>query len=286
MSAPSTGAREAAAGHHDGGRSAGAAIRSRPMAGRAVAHWITQYRRTWRGTAISSVLEPFAFLAAMGLGLGALVDGGSGSATLPGGISYLEFVAPGLLAAGAMNTASFESTYPVMGAIKWHKQYLAMLATPLRVVDVLTGHLLFVVLRLMITTTIFLAVIFVFGAVRSPWALLAMPVAVLTGFAYATAIFAFSARQDSDAGFAMLYRFVIVPMFLFSGTFFPISQLPDWLEPLAWVTPVWHGVDLCRDLALGQVEAASAALHVGYLVAWTVLGFLLAHWSFRRRLVK
>lgn len=183
-----------------------------------------------------------------------------------------------------MQAASFESTYPVMGAIKWHRQYFAMLATPLRVVDVLTGHLMFVALRLGINSTIFLAVMFLFGAVQSPWGVLALPVAVLTGMAHATGIFAFAARQQNDSGFAMLYRFGIMPMFLFSGTFFPVSQLPDWLEPVAWATPVWHGVDLCRDLALGEVDAASAGLHLTYLLVWVVGGFAVAHWSFRRRL--
>jgi lipooligosaccharide transport system permease protein len=190
------------------------------------------------------------------------------------------------MAAAAMQTASFESTYPVMGAIKWHRQYLAMLATPLRVFDVLTGHLLFIAFRLAITTSIFLAVMFLFGAVRSPWAVLCLPVAVVTGLAYAAPIFAFSARQDTDGGFAMLYRFAIVPMFLFSGAFFPTSQLPAWLEPVAWATPVWHGVDLCRDLALGKADVVSSAAHLAYLLAWVVIGFLLAHWSFTRRLVK
>ncbi len=255
------------------------------MAGRAFAHWMTQYRRIWRGSAISSVLEPLGFLAAIGLGLGTLVDNGPGSGGLPGG-SYLDYLAPGLLAASAMQTASFESTYSVLGAIKWHRQYLAMLAGPFRVVDVLTGHLLFVALRIVINASIFFAVMVVFGAIESPWGLLALPVAVLTGVTFATLIFAFSALQETGEGFAMLYRFGIVPMFLFSGTFFPISQLPDWLEPVAWVTPVWHGVDLCRDLSLGQAQAPVAVLHIGYLLGWTALGFFLAHRSFTRRLVK
>ena len=106
-----------------------------------------QFRRTWRGTAISTFSTPLGFLAAMGLGLGLLVDNGPGASTLDG-VSYLDFIAPGLLAASAMQMAPFESTYPVMGAIKWNRQYHAMLATPLRVVDVLAGHLLFIALRL------------------------------------------------------------------------------------------------------------------------------------------
>ena len=251
---------------------------------RAFGFWLTQYRRVWRGTAISTIVEPLGFLAAMGLGLGLLVDKGQGANTLDG-VSYLEFIAPGLLAASAMQMVSFESTYPVMGAIKWNRQYHAMLATPLRVVDVLAGHLLFIVLRLFITTTVFLAIMVAFGAISSPWAVLCIPVGMLTGFAYAPAIFAFSATRENDSGFAMLFRFGIVPMFLFSGTFFPVSQLPDWLAPVAWAVPLWHGVDLCRALALGTPAYGSALVHVGYLALWAVAGFVLARKTFERRLV-
>jgi lipooligosaccharide transport system permease protein len=255
------------------------------MVGRAFNYWLMQYRRAWRGTAISTVIEPLGFLAAIGLGLGSLVDDGSGTTNL-GGVSYLSFIAPGLLAAAAMQTASFESTYPVMGSIKWHRTYHAQLATPLRVVDLLAGHLLFVLMRLAISVTVFLAIMLSFGAIRSPWAVLAMPVAVLTGMAHATPIFAFAAKQDNDTGFAMLFRFGIVPMFLFSGTFFPISQLPDVLQPVAWVVPLWHGVDLCRDLSLGQASLGISLVHVLYLLAWIVAGYVIALRCFRRRLEK
>jgi len=251
---------------------------------RSFAYWIAQYRRTWRGTAISTVIEPLGFLAAIGLGLGTLVDQGNGTASVPGG-SYLAFIAPGLLAASAMQTAAFESTYPVMGSIKWHRTYHAQLATPLGVVDLLAGHLLFVAMRLTITVSVFLLLMAAFGAIGSWWAVLALPVAVLTGLAHATPIFAFSAKQDNDSGFAMLFRFGIVPLFLFSGTFFPISQLPAVLHPVAWVTPLWNGVALCRDLALGHPDAASAAGHLAVLVAWTVAGFVVARRTFERRLV-
>jgi lipooligosaccharide transport system permease protein len=251
---------------------------------RAFGYWMAQYRRTWRGTSITTVLEPLGFLAAMGLGLGVLVDRGPGSATL-GGVGYLEFIAPGLLAATAMQTASFESTYPVMGAIKWHRTYHAQLATPLRVVDLLGGHLAFVALRLTLTAAVFLLVMVLFGAIASPWAILALPVAVLTGLAFAPAIFAFAATRENDSGFAMLFRFAIMPMFLFSGTFFPIEQLPDWLQPVAWLVPLWHGVDLARALSLGDVSLLLAAVHVGYLLLWAVAGFLAASRAFQRRLV-
>ncbi|MDQ1669353.1 MAG: lipooligosaccharide transport system permease protein [Actinomycetota bacterium] len=254
------------------------------MVGRAFAYWLAQYRRTYRGTVFTTFLEPLGFLAAIGLGLGTLVDNGSGPADLAG-VGYLAFIAPGLLAATAMQAAAFESTYPVMGSIKWHRTYHAQLATPLRVVDLLAGHLLFVLLRLVISVTVFLGVMAAFGAIGSSWAVLALPVAVLTGMAHATPIFAFAAAQENDAGFAMLFRFGIVPMFLFSGTFFPVSQLPDILQPVAWVTPLWHGVSLCRDLSLGHPHLGSALLHLAVPAVWTVAGFLLARRVFHRRLV-
>lgn len=254
------------------------------LVARAFDYWRAQYRRTWRGTSISTVLQPLGFLAAMGLGLGVLVDEGSGSATLDG-VSYLEFLAPGLLAATSMQLAAFESTYPVMGAIRWNKQYHAMLATPLRVVDVLAGHLLWVTVRLLINGAVFLVIMALFGAVERSSALLCLPATVVTGLAFAPAIFAFAATRENDSGFAMLFRFGILPMFLFSGTFFPVSQLPDWLEPVAFVVPLWHGVDLCRDLALGTSSWGSAALHVGYLLLWCAAGFVAALHHFEKRLV-
>lgn len=268
---------------------AGPAAGDAPRAGgllwlRAFEYWMRQYRRTWKGSAFSSVLEPLGFLAAMGIGLGGLVDRGSGSGSL-GGVGYLQFVAPALLAAIAMQTAVFESTYPVMGAIKWNKQYHAQLATPLGSGDVPVGHLLFIAFRLATTLAVFLVVIALFGAVSSPWAVLALPVAVLTGLAYATPVLAFAATRETDQGFSMLYRFGVIPMFLFSGTFFPVSQLPDWLEPVAGVVPLWHGVDLCRSLALGSTQLPTALVHVGYLLAWAVAGLVLALRCYRKRLV-
>ncbi len=253
------------------------------LVGRAVDFWRVQFGRTWRGTWASTVLTPLGFLAAMGLGLGSIVDNGSGAATL-GGVSYLDFIAPGLLAASIMQQASFESSYPVLGAIKWAKQYHAQLATPLRVRDALTGHLLWVAIRLSISAGVFLVVMGLFATLHSWWAVLCLPAAVLTGMAFVPGIFAYAATLDTDSGFALLFRVVIMPMFLFSGTFFPVSQLPDWLEPVAYAVPLWHGVDLCRDLALGTVSLLPALGHVGYLLLWAGAGYAVALRTFTRRL--
>lgn len=248
---------------------------------RALAYWLTSYRRVWRGSLISGFLSPIFFLVAMGFGLGALVDAGEGVA----GVDYVAFIAPGILAAQAMQTAVIESTYPVMGAVKWQRQYHAMLAAPLGPYDIVLGHLAFILMRVVLTSTSFLLVAWTLGAIESPWAALGLPVAALCGMAYAAPVYAFAVRQEVDGGFAMLFRFVILPMFLFSGTFFPVDQLPSWLEPVAWLTPLWHAVDLCRSLALGTVAPAAAAGHVAYLLLWVVAGLWLAVRSFRRRLV-
>jgi len=253
-----------------------------PLALRSFEYWLFQYKRTWRGSVISTILFPVLFLASMGVGLGTLVD----SSTSGGveGHSYLVFLAPGLLAATAMQTAVGESTYPVMGAIKWVKTYHAMLATPLGVLDVLVGHLLYIGARVLIGSTIFLAVMTVFGAVDSTLALLTLPAALLTGLAFATPVVAYSAVLDNDYGFAVLLRFVVVPLFLFGGVFYPVTQLPPVLEQLAYLTPLWHGVALSRELALGTATPGSTLLHVAYLAVWIVVGFAFAVRNYQRRL--
>lgn len=247
--------------------------------GAALSYWLVQYMTVWRGTVVSGVLTPVLFLTAMGVGLGSLVDG----AGRLGG-EYLLFLAPGLMAATAMQTAVFESTYPVMGAIKWIRTYHAMLATPLGVADILFGHLLFVALRVLGVSAVYLVVIALFGVAPSWLALAAVPSALLTGMAFAAPVFAFAAGHENDAGFAALERFVIVPLFLFSGTFFPISQLPDALEWVAYVTPLWHGVELCRDLIAGTAEFLPSLGHTGYLALWVVAGVAAAYRTFRNRL--
>jgi lipooligosaccharide transport system permease protein len=245
--------------------------------------WWQTYRRSWRGSVVSGFLSPLLYLAAMGFGLGTMVR----QIPVADGVvvPFVMFVAPGVLAATAMQAAVGESTYQVMGAIKWQRQYHAMLATPLSVRDLLVGHLAYVTVRVAIASTVFLLVAALLGTLGSWWVLLALPAAVLTGLAFATPIFAFSAGQDTDQGFNVLFRFVITPMFLFSGTFFPVEQLPGWMHPVAWATPLWHGVELCRALSLGTVDAGHAALNVAYLLVWAGAGLLVAHRLFTRRLI-
>jgi lipooligosaccharide transport system permease protein len=253
-----------------------------PLALRSFEYWMFQYRRTWRGSIVSTVLFPVLFLASMGVGLGTLVDASSSRGVE--GHSYLVFLAPGLLAATAMQTGVGESSYPVMGAIKWVKTYHAMLATPLGVLDVLVGHLLYIATRVLLGSSVFLVVMAVFGAVDGPLGLLAVPGALLTGMAFATPVVAIAAVTENDSNFAFIMRFVVTPLFLFGGVFFPVGQLPLVLEQLAYLTPLWHGVALSRGLALGTVSAAAALGHVLYLSAWIAGGAWFAARNFRRRL--
>jgi lipooligosaccharide transport system permease protein len=252
----------------------------------ATGYWLTSYRRTWRGSVISSVVEPALFLAAMGLGLGTYVHGGHGTgAGQVDGVRYVVFLAPGLLAAGAMQTAMGESSWPVMGAVKWTRSYTAMQASPLTTADIAVGHLAFMALRIAMNAAVFVAIMAAFGVVQSPGGVvLAIPAALLTGVAFASLIAAFSVRQERDSSLALIYRFGLIPLFLFSGTFFPISQLPGALQPIAWITPLWHGVELCRDLALARGSTLGMLGHVGYLLALTAAGGYLVLRSYRRRL--
>ena len=245
-------------------------------------YWLTNYRRTWRGSIYSSVLSPLLYLGAMGIGLGKLVNA-HGTARL-GGLSYLAFLAPGLLAAAAMQAGVEESTYPVLGSVKWRRTYYAAAASPLRPADLFHGHLLFTTMRLAMNSAIFLAVMAVFGAVSSPWALAALPAAVLTGLAFAAPVEAWAITVAKDTSFALIFRFGMIPLFLFSGTFFPITQLPAWLRPLAYVTPLWHGVALCRSLTLGTASPGGALAHVAYLVAVAAVSIAAGNRSYRRRL--
>jgi lipooligosaccharide transport system permease protein len=262
---------------------ASSATRTRGLVVRQADHWLVRWRRTWRGSAITNFVLPVLYLLAMGVGLGSYVDDGGGSPALDG-LPYLDFIAPGLLATTVFQNAVGASTWPVMGALKWDKTYYAMLATPLRVRDILVGNLWFVAARMSLTGAVFLGVLVLFGVATSWWAVLALPAAVLVGMAHSTPCFAFAASLQRETGFMLLYRLGVVPMFLFSGAFFPVSQLPQALEWLARLLPLYHGVELVRGLVLGVPELWPDLLHVAYLGVWVVGGFLLADRQLARRL--
>ncbi|WP_181783839.1 ABC transporter permease [Pseudonocardia pini] len=242
------------------------------------------YRRNWRATAISSVLQPLLFLLAFGLGFGSLV--GSRAAAVTGGAEYLVWLAPALLAMSAVQTGAFEMSYPVLAGFKWRRTYEATTATPIGGGQVALGQLAFVAVKSVLTGAVSLLVIALFGGVRSVGVLGSLVAAVLTGAAVAALVMAFSAsRQDEGAAFNALFRFVVLPMTLFSGTFFPIANLPAWVQPLAWVSPLWHGTELARWAAgVGPAGAGAVLGHVAYLLVLLGVGIALSVRLFVRRL--
>jgi lipooligosaccharide transport system permease protein len=251
---------------------------------RAFQCWLTVYRRIWRSSIWSTVLGPVCYLGALGYGLGTLVDQ-HGTARL-GGVPYLAFVAPAILASGVMNTGMQEASYPVFGSLKWNRIYVGAQASPLRPADIFRGHLLFMALRIATSAAVVTVLIWAFGAARSAWLIMAFPAAVLTGVAFAAPIAAWAVTVTIENSFSYLFRFVMMPLMLFSGTFFPLSQLPSGLRVLANVTPLWHGVALCRAFSLGTATADPLGMlgHAAYLAALTAAGVWAGGRTYSKRL--
>lgn len=242
------------------------------------------YRRVWRGTVISSFVNPVLFLSAMGLGLGTLVD----SSTNDLGVPYLTFVATGLMAATAMQTSASEGAFPVMAGIKWRKGFHGAITTPLSPTDIVRGMMIWGSIRLTFVLTVFAFISVAFGALDLVPALLAVPPGVLTGLAFQSTVTAFTVTRENEMSLSTLFRFGIIPLFLFSGTFFPISQLPDQLQVVAYLTPLFHGVELVRKVALPGVDTSVVTplppwVNVVYLVAMAAAGIVLgSRWLDRR----
>lgn len=242
-------------------------------------YFLVAYRRTWRGSALSSFLLPLLTMLGFGVGVGAYVDEGIG------GVRYLDYIVPGLIASTALQVAIADSSWPVLGNFAWIKIYFAQAAAPLRVADILGGHLAFVLFRVLASSGAFLLVAAAFGALHSPWALVTLPLVLLIGLAVAAPTFAYSSSVRSDSYLALLFRFGVIPMTLFAGVFFPVESLPTVLRWLAYASPLWHGVDLSRAATLGTAPQWSISGHLLYLAAWATAGWILAHRRFRQRLI-
>jgi lipooligosaccharide transport system permease protein len=244
------------------------------------AFW-TWYRKGWRATVVSSVVQPVLFLLAFGVGFGSLVRAGA----VTGGVPYLVYLAPGLLAMSAVQTAAFESTYPVLSGFKWQQVYWGMAASPITPGQVAVGHLCWIVARMLSSGLVYLLVIVLVGGAAGFGIVVALLAAVLCGAAFSAVTMAFAASvQNEGTAFASYFRFVLIPMTLFAGTFFLVSQLPVWLRPIAWVTPLWHGTELARGAALGTLHWGPALGHLAYLVAMLAVGVALTRWRFVVRL--
>lgn len=252
---------------------------------RFVESQLINYRRTWRGTIISAFINPALFLTAMGLGLGSMVDRGEGDL----GIPYLAFVATGLMAAQAMQSGAGQGMWEVMAGVKWRKDYHGAITTPLSPGDIIWGRVLWSTIRLTMIVGVFAVISVLFGALELGPALLAIPPAVLTGIAFSAVLTSWTVTIDTEERMSNVFRFVIIPLFLFSGTFFPISQLPGFLQTVAYATPLFHGVEAVRKIALpdagaGVVTSMPLWIHLSYLVAMIAIGVIVGTRTLDRRL--
>lgn len=247
--------------------------------------YIAEHRiRSMKGYAGDAIFQslgtPLIYLFALGVGLASLVPQGVD------GVSYLQFVAPALMATAAMTVAANETTYPVMMGFKWNPIFFAMNAAPISGGQIVGGMMIHIALRTLATVAIYFGVIALFGAVPAPTAWLAIGAATLTGMAIGVVLATYTSTIREDRGqMAMLQRFGITPLFLFSGTFFPLEQLPVYLQPVGWASPLWHGTELGRVLTYGADEPAWLTVtHVGYLATLLVIGLWATRRHFTRRL--
>jgi lipooligosaccharide transport system permease protein len=239
------------------------------------------YRRTFL-VLFSGFFEPLFYLLSIGLGIGGLIG------TIPGPdgrpIPYELFVAPALLASSAMNGAIYDSTFNVFFKLNYEKTYDAVLATPLGVGDVALGEITWALIRGTLYAIGFLAVMLVLGLVVSPWMILAIPAAVLIGWGFAAIGMAATTFMRTWQDFDLL-QLVLLPLFLFSATFYPITVYPEPIQVFVQLTPLYHGVDLLRSLATGTVGPGTL-VHVGYLLAMGLIGLAIVSRRLDKLLLK
>jgi lipooligosaccharide transport system permease protein len=241
------------------------------------------YRQTWKISFLPPLLEPLLYLLAFGVGLSALV----GRVTLDGEeIPYTAFIAPALIAINVMNSAFFENTYASFVRMYYQKTFDAMLATPLSLPEVIAGEVLWGATKATIGTTLMMAVISLFGYIRYPEGLLLLPVALLGGLAFGSIAMLFTAVVPNIESFNLPVFLFITPMFLFSGTFFPVTALPPWAQSFALLLPLTHLVTMVRELSRGRVDVVEMAISGGYLLLFCLAVFPLALARMQRRLIR
>jgi lipooligosaccharide transport system permease protein len=235
------------------------------------------FKRTWWANVTFNFIEPFLYLSALGTGLGAFVQELDG-------VSYMQFIAPGMVASAGMWAATFECTYSTFIRLHYQKNYHAMLAAPTTVVDVITGDLLFGALKSMLFGLVILIVISFWGQVQSPWAALIPLYLLLPGLVFSILALSYTGATPHIDFLGYYITLFITPVYLFAGIFFPVSSMPAWVQYLAWINPLYHSVEVCRALALGNVSPALWLHVMAQLVFIAGLAWLPVHF-FRKRLI-
>jgi lipooligosaccharide transport system permease protein len=250
-------------------------------AARMIERNVMVYRRTWL-VLVSGFFEPLFYLLGIGFGLGALIGTVPGPDGQP--IPYGVFVAPGLLATSAMNGAIYESTFNVFFKLRYAKTYDAILSTPMGIADVAAGEIGWSLIRGGLYAVAFLVVVVILGLARSPLAILAVPAALLIGFAFAAVGMAATTWIRSWQDFDFI-NVVTLPLFLFSATFYPITAYPEGLRTVVEITPLYQGVAILRQLMTGTVDPSILA-HAAYLLVMGVAGLVVVSRRLDRLLLK
>lgn len=268
-------------------RAINAGIKPRRYGAWYVAEHRFRNMRAYTQTIVStSIGNPLLYLYALGVGLATLVDRNIDG--VGGDVSYLTFVAPALLASAAVNVATEEFTYPIMLGFKWNPVFYGMNAAPIAPGQIIDGIVLSVTVRMVAQTAIFYVFMLLFGAVPSTLGVIMIATATLTGLGFGALIMAYATTIEEDKGqFAMVMRFLVLPLTLFSGTFFPLEALPGYLHWIGWLSPLWHGAELSRVFSYGMQEPIwLTIIHVAYLTVLFAWGWMIARRVTARRLNK
>lgn len=234
-----------------------------------------------------AIANPILYLISVGIGLGGLIDKSVGPAGIDG-VKYLTFLAPALLAQAAIQGAMDETVYPTIEGFKWHKTFFSMNSTPLSGTQISIGVFLAAFLRTIYTVILYFGVMWAFGALDSPKAWLAIPTAIFAGIAFGALMQAVAAKlENENIFFVILGRFIMMPLFLFSGTFFPLTSMPIFLQWIGWISPLWHATELGRSLTYGHaISTTMMWVHFLVLLVMLVSGLYLSARIFTRRLTK
>ena len=261
-----------------------------PRRARLGAFYVAEYRirnmmKWWSAIVAYGIGHPLLYLMSIGIGVGTLVDSNAGSKGIDG-VHYLTFLAPALLASAALQGMMEEVTFPTMHGFNWRKVFFAMHATGLTGGQVARGMMVACFVRGVFSTSVYWLMLLAFGAFDSPLAVLSLPVSLFAGTCFSAAMLALSSFiRNDDNWFAVLGRFVIAPMFLFSGTFYPLDSLPWTTRWLGWISPLWHATELGRGLTYDHHMSLQMYLvHGGYLAVMGAVGIKIASWQFARRL--
>lgn len=237
---------------------------------------LTIFSKFWKAALFPNLIEPFFYLAALGLGLGAFVEDINGQ-------DYIYYIAPGLLASNAMFAASFEATFNTFVKFRIDKVYDAIISTPVNAEDIVFGEYLWSGTRATLYGSAFLLVLALLGLITSWWALLLPPFIFLLGLMFSVMGMLFTSLIQSIDFYAYYFTLIVTPMFLFSGIFFPLDDFPSPVPQLAWFTPLYHAVNVCRALATGPSPAV--ILDLLWIIVFTAALSLVPIQIMRKRLV-